>query len=635
MEDLGFRDSGEIGTAAYGLGVAHPTGFAADLLLLRAASLLPFGHIAFRQNLCVALTAAVALGLLAQICDALARSIGVEQGWARWLGAVLAAAGMFGWLTFAGTALCTEVYSLALACALLAVAGVVRGGAAAGLALLVAGFSPGLHVTAGLFALLALVVFLLSHGARGAVRYVMPRLPAVAAGALIVSYLPLASLRQPALDWGDPETPGRILAHLTAARIRSAYHGQMLTAEASGAVDVISQWLELWPLSPLAVLALAVGFRRRPWAVLIPLGLCSADLAYSVFINPMGALDRQVGHMAGASASLLAGVGAAVLCSSLWHRPAARAIACAAVVSLGAVMLLRLPRSELGDGYAAAELYGSGGPLAGVPPRAIVLCSNDDACAAGLFALHVERVRPDAEVLPAQHLWDATVLRRLRPEPDPHALLPIAPAPSARGNAARRVLAALASPSLSRPVLFESSHPLPDDMSSVNGVAAQVVPYFRPSRGARSEIDPAALDRLDRMRAARLDGGRASAERAQHAWSRAYSALGEQALETQPLLSLRAMRTAVQLAPFRAAAWINLGAALEAAGDLDAAIAVAERAVVLDPERATAWVNLARFTLRRSGPEAAREVLRLAAHAGVRDPRLVQLGRVLHGGGEP
>ena len=67
LPDVGFRDAGELGTAAFGLGVAHPTGFAVDLLLLRAASLLPLGNIAFRQNLCVALTAGLALGLLAGV----------------------------------------------------------------------------------------------------------------------------------------------------------------------------------------------------------------------------------------------------------------------------------------------------------------------------------------------------------------------------------------------------------------------------------------------------------------------------------------------------------------------------------------------------------------------------------------
>ena len=70
FEDVGFRDAGELGTAAAGLGIAHPTGFGVDLLVLRALGFLPLGHHAFRQNLMVAWEAAAALGLLAELCDA-------------------------------------------------------------------------------------------------------------------------------------------------------------------------------------------------------------------------------------------------------------------------------------------------------------------------------------------------------------------------------------------------------------------------------------------------------------------------------------------------------------------------------------------------------------------------------------
>jgi hypothetical protein len=630
FDDVGFRDSGELGTAAYGLGVAHPTGFAVDLLLLRAASWLPLGPIAFRQNVCVALAAAAALGLLAELCDVLARSLGVEQRSARWLGAVLAASGLLGWQTFMGTALATEVYSLALAAGLLAAWGAARGGTAAGLGMLVIGFAPGLHVTAGLFAVLALLVFVPERGPRAALRFALPRLPIVLAGALIIAYLPLASWRQPALDWGDPEDLGRVLAHLTAARIRSAYHGEMLSADASGSTDVIAQWLELWPVLPLALVALAMGTRRRPLAVLAPLSLCTADLAYSVFVNPMGAVDRQVGHMAGAGLCVLAGLGAALIASALQARSrSAFAVALAAVLALSAVLVARLPRAELRDGYAAGELLGSGGPLAALPPRGLLLCTTDDACAGGLFALHVERVRPDVEVLPAQHLWDATVLRRLRGHPDPSALLPRTPRVSERGAAAQAVLSALLVPGGPRPVLLETREVLAGTGGLMAG-AALPAPYFRAARSAAASApDASALARLDRMRRARLDDGRPSAERARYAWSRAYSALGEQAFLAQPALSVRALREAVQLAPQRAAAWVSLGAALEADGNLDAALDATEHAVRLAPERATGWVNLVRFTLQRRGPAAASDVLRLAERAGVHDPRLDALAHTL------
>ncbi len=628
MADVGFGDSGEIGTAAHVLGVAHPTGFAFDMLLLRAAALLPLGHVAFRQNLCTAFAAATALGLLAHACDLLARRLTLGERPARWLGGALAAISLLCWPTFLATARSVEVYALALAAALLAVAGAARGGTAAGLGWLVVGFAPGLHVTAGLVAALISLGLAARRGARRALRHVAARVPLIAFGALIVVYLPLASLRNPALDWGDPEDPARILAHLTAARIRSAFRAEMLSAESGASLEVVAQWLELWPLLPLALFAIALGLRRKPIVVLAPLVLLCADLAYAVWINPMGAADRQVGHMAGASLALLGGLGATALCSIAERRFGATGLGLAtAVVALAAVFAVaRVRPSELADGYAAGELFGSGGPLAAVPPRALVLCSTDDPCAAGLFALHVEAVRPDVEVLPAQHLWDATVLRRLRGVPDPAALLPSAPPPEQRRAAAESVLLQLCSGLAPRPVWLQSAEPMPGMRSRVRVTAASAPPYFRVlATGERPAIDAGALQRLDRLRRARLPHAMPSAQRARHGWSRAYGALGEQALAQRPDLSVRAFRTAVQLAPTRAVAWSNLGLALETTGDLQSAIAATQRAVTIEPARPTPWVNLARLTLRSSGPAAARGVLEVARRAGVRDPRLREL----------
>jgi len=632
MADVGFGDSGELGTAAQVLGVAHPTGFALDMLLLRAAAFVPLGHVAFRQNLCTAFAAAAALGLLAYTCDLLARRLGLTQRSARWLGGILAATFLLCWPTFLATARSVEVYALALTAALLAIAGAARGGAAARLGWLVVGFAPGLHVTAGLLALLVSLGLAARRGGRAAVRHLAAAVPVIAIGASIVTYLPLASLRDPAVDWGDPEDPARILAHLTAARIRTAFRTEMLNAESGASLEVVAQWLELWPLVPLALFAIALGLRRKPIVVLAPLVLLCADLAYSVWINPMGAAERQVGHMAGASLALLGGVGAAALCSIGQRRFGAKGLGLATVLIAiaAAVAVARLPRSELADGYAAGELFGSGGPLAMIPPRALVLCSTDDPCAAGLFALHVEAVRPDIEVLPAQHLWDATVLRRLGRVPDPAALLPSVPAPDQRRAAAESVLLKLGSAEAPRPVWSQLAEPMPGTRSRVRMAAASLPPYFRVlAAGERATFDDGSLGRLDRMRAARLPRGMPGSARARQGWSRAYGSLGEQALPTRPDLAVRALRAAVQLAPARAVAWSNLGLALETTGDLHGAIEATQRAVTIEPDRPTPWVNLARLTLRLGRPTAARNVLELARRAGVRDPRLGELAKRL------
>jgi hypothetical protein len=630
LPDVGFRDSGEIGTAAHALGVAHPTGFAVDLLFLRAASFLPLGSIAFRQNLCVALEAALALGLLAGLADRAALALGASRNAARWTGAALAACALLGWQTFAATAIGVEVYALALACALLALDGLSRGGVAAGTALIVIGFAPGLHVTAGLFALLGMLWFVPHRGARAGLRFVAVRLPVMAVCALVVSYLPLASLRQPVLDWGDPEDLSRLFGHLTAARIRGAFEGEMLQNDAAASLEVVTQWLELWPLAPFALLAVVVGVRRKPLAILAPLSLCAADLAYAVWVNPMGAGDRQVGHMAGAGLCMLGGTGAAL---SLGARArVARALSVPAVLVAFALIVLRAPSTELDDGFAASESVGSGGPLAALPPRAVLLCYGDDLCAVSLFALHVERVRPDVEVLPAQHLWDATVVRRLHGHPDIHVPLPGQGSPPVeRGRAALAVLDALVNGQRTRPVLLESPEILRGlrERPAVALGAASEAPFIRVAEveSAGAAVEEQALARLDQMRRARFPSGMPRGERARAQWSRAYGTLGEVAVWSRPRFAARAFARAVEIAPSRPAAWSNLGAALDGAGDVDGALDASRRAIALDPVRPTPWVNLARFTLRRDGPAAAREVLRLAAAAGVHDARLDEIAR--------
>src|SRR3954468_23638700 len=55
---LYLRDAGELTTAAFTLGVAHPTGFALWALLAKAATLVPVGEVATRVSFFSALAGA-------------------------------------------------------------------------------------------------------------------------------------------------------------------------------------------------------------------------------------------------------------------------------------------------------------------------------------------------------------------------------------------------------------------------------------------------------------------------------------------------------------------------------------------------------------------------------------------------
>ena len=624
--DVGFRDSGELGAAGFTLGVAHPTGFAIDLLLLRAASLVPLGHVAFRQNALVALEAALCLALLAELAWLIARRAGAG-GWpARVCATWLPAATLCGWATFVQSALATEVYMLGLCAVALAAYGCLLGGRARALALCAAALAPGMHVTAGLYAAGLFVASCSRCGLLAGTRFVAVRAPALLSCVAVVAYLPLASRRDPAIDWGDPETLNGVLEHLSAARIRAAFHGNMLAGTPDATYRIAAQWLELWPALIASKLAFVLAARRDRAGVAGALALIAADLAYAVWINPMGAGDRQVGHVAGAGLALLAGVGGALLCTRASGR--ARWLALGAAGALGCALLVRLPARAWPDGYAASELVGSAGPLSSLPVRSIFVCSDDDSCAGGLFALHVEAVRPDVSVVPGQHLWDPTVRRQLYGTSLQRAALP---AEAARADAADAVVRRLASGVEPRPVLFASAVPW-------TGARVAGAPYASPwppllqSRPMTSAPE-ALIARLDRALQARVprSGFRAWPDdgRTRVVWSDAYATLGKAVLPSDPRAAAEALTRATELAPVRPSVWINRGVALEAAGELAAAERSVRRALELDPLRATAWVNLTRLRLTLGDRPAAQNALDLARQAGVRDPRLDALEQQL------
>src|SRR5262249_5769752 len=98
-----FRDAGELGAAAQVLGVPHPTGFPNDMLLLRAGTLLPFGPLAFRQNLVIGTLAAMVLAMIAKIVGQLCDGIGIG-GLAAWVGVAVGCLGLACWSTFLASA---------------------------------------------------------------------------------------------------------------------------------------------------------------------------------------------------------------------------------------------------------------------------------------------------------------------------------------------------------------------------------------------------------------------------------------------------------------------------------------------------------------------------------------------------
>lgn len=631
---VGFHDAGELGVAAVTLGVPHPTGFAVDMLYLRAAGFVPLGSLAYRLNLATALVGAGALAALALLAVRLGQRVGVPRG-AGWVAALPGLASLSTWPTLVACTTAVEVYASALMVMLLASHAALSQRHRA-LVMPCLGLCLGLHVTTGVFvaALLMLVLWQTPARRRGA--FLLVGAPAIAATAMVALYLPLASLREPPLDWGNPDSLGRMFHHLTAARIRQSASAAMDAGFGAVELELLGQLGDLgWPCLLSAALGLALGLRRLRAPTLVLCAALAADLAYALWVNPMGIVDHQVGHLSGACLALLSSLGLGV--AGLWVAPRLRMWLWApATLSLAAVPLVQ-PGPPWPTTYEADELYGGGGPLAAVPPRSVLVAWSDSQVAAGLFARFAEGARPDVAVVPAQHLWDRQYQRRLLP------LALVAPAVDdfdpRKGAIAERVVAELAQPGLTRPVFWESPQPLLGTGRAGLLTLSASAPWFQiAGPGASRLASHAWCETLDALATRRLGTSRRAGEPSSAsarslgawAWARAYRLAADQAVRSRDWSVANALAgRAVQLDPQGVSNLIAQAVALAGGGQVGQALTAAKRAVALAPENRTAWVNLVRFTLAAGDRSAARHHLDRAGALGVRDGRLDRLRQAL------
>jgi hypothetical protein len=629
--DVSTGDAGELGGAAWTLGVAHPTGFPLDMLMLRALALLPLGSIAFRENLAVSLVGACVVTGVAWLCDVLSARLGASDPRSRALGGLLGAAALLSNPTFLGATLSVEVYATSLLCVVCAgAASSARTGPARRALWLGFGLSLGAHITAPFL----LCPVLLAHelGLRGSPgRRLLNAAVLAVLGGLLLAYLPLAAQRAGPFDWGDPTNLERFVRHMTAARIREAYAGAQWNIADAPAVPLFAQWMgQPWLFAPAGLWCLVAWRRDRPVLLLLLTLLC-LDLAYGAWINPMGIAERQVGHASAALLALAAGSGSARLVSwvAAYRPPWPMLVASCALASSAALLVSTSATLHTRDGQVVSERYGAQSPLVDLPARAVFVCTSDTACASALFAVYAEGSRPDLAVVPAQHLWDPTVARRLKGFRLSQATPAQLTQPRVRRSLAEVRNAELIAQRARRPVYFES---MP---RAANGqLALEHAPFIglRAAGVADADVGDAQseLDPLWSVERARFGDRGPDTALARALWSSAHQMLGEALLQTRHIApAVRQLIRAVELTPDRASAHSNLGVALEQKGDFEHALREATLAVSLAPERATSWVNLTQLSLRLHQPNVARSLLREAERRRIHDPRIVALARVL------
>lgn len=150
-----YGDSAEFQTIAYTLGIGHPTGYPVYILLAKLFTLLPWGEVAYRVNLCSACCAALTVSFVYLI----ARKLGAELIPALYSALLLTIAPLF-WKN----ACIAEIYAASALCLALILFSVMQWKATNAprwlfLAGMVGGLSLGVHTTVALLAP-ALLIYL-------------------------------------------------------------------------------------------------------------------------------------------------------------------------------------------------------------------------------------------------------------------------------------------------------------------------------------------------------------------------------------------------------------------------------------------------------------------------------------------
>jgi len=268
-----WRDSAEFVDAAFALAIPHPAGFPSYMPPANLLTYLPFGSIAFKVNLFSALMGAGAAMILAVLIIEVIVSLGGKRDAAS---RFLAAAGA---LTYAfsfslwESSISAEVYAGMAAAGAGILLCLVRWAARDDRRYLIAGgflygLAAGIHATVALF-LPAVLVFIILNLKRDD----LPRRLGDVGWALLFFfigfsaylYLPIRSLANPRMDWGNPETLQQFFIHIT-DRKDSAYHFAVsrggLWENLVRFVDItVSELTVLWSL--FSVAGLVVVFRKN------------------------------------------------------------------------------------------------------------------------------------------------------------------------------------------------------------------------------------------------------------------------------------------------------------------------------------------------------------------------------------
>jgi hypothetical protein len=437
---VGFNDRGELAAAAHGFGIPHATGYPTLMLLGGAlARLLPLPPILTLNALAALLAAASALALVALVDRVLAAVTAIAAA-ARATLALAAALFAATTATWWQQATGFEVYALhALALPVVALLGLrwletesAAPGNASSPASRRAGFAFALvlglaftnHLTVALLlpGLLAAAIARLGFGAPLGLR-LLRLLPGFLLGLLPYLWLPIRSAMEPALDWGDPETPWALLRHVTGGEYRGWLFAEASTV-AFQARYLLGRvpWDLGWAGVPVCGLGLALLLRRSPGLGAMTLGFGLAALLFAAGYRVPDPDAYLLAAVLAAALALAAGL------ARLHERFGARvALPIAALLLLANLGLHCRESDERGNRLVESFVVDLLGPL---PERAVLFTAGwEIAESAALYFQQVEGFRSDVLTVSlalSGRSWYLDQLERRAPELCARARAPLA-----------------------------------------------------------------------------------------------------------------------------------------------------------------------------------------------------------------
>jgi Flp pilus assembly protein TadD len=404
-------DSGELAAAALHQGVPHPPGYPLFCVVGKLFTFLPLRSPAFDLNLMSAVLFSSSSSIICLLLFLLGQpAIAAVSG-----GLVFA---------FSGTAWSqgssAEVYGIyVLTASLIVLASLLwaRGRSLRHLVLL--GYLVGLGLAAHLGTLMlipGLLLLVLFSGSEGEVtggerRLVVPLLFLVLAVSVYL-YLPFASLHDPPLDWGDPETPGRFLGVVSGRAHRSAAVA-MLPPSATlrrlgGLLAALARDFSF--VLPFAAIGLWSLVRRRDWWLARVIGaFILFDFIYALWLNVVPLEATPFLLVTGIVIALLAGIGMGAL-AQLGGRSPLRGER-----MLVSILVLLVPCGLAATNYARVDrsndfvAYDFGkGVLASLEEGAVFFAEGDNISFPVYYLTMVEGERPDITIYDREGVVEGT-----------------------------------------------------------------------------------------------------------------------------------------------------------------------------------------------------------------------------------